>query len=449
MVPVTARSVGNCRRSSPVFCFILALAAACAGEASANPLGEMVAAAPSVPAQAATTVADASATPHPSEVVKGSKQRTRFVIALERATNFQVFALANPNRVVVDLPDVKVQLPSISGDTPVGLIKSFRGGLAAPGKMRVVIDVTEPVIVEKSSLEPGKDKTSPRLVLEIIPVEASKLPAKKAPEKVAHTAAAVPPLQPPLPKPAVRPEARAAASYKPIIVLDPGHGGHDGGAVRNGAVEKDVVLAFAQALRNKLNATGRYKVLMTRDNDTFVPLNERREFAERNKAALFIAVHADYAGSQARGATIYSLRDSVANELKRSASGEVASSVMTDKELKAMRLGGEPDAATLSMLADLAKTEVQVTKERTSVFARSVIEFMGTSTNMMSNPDRSAAFAVLRTAKVPAVLIELAYVSNKQDAAQLMSDQWRNKVSGSIVTAIENYFSHQVARLPM
>ena len=101
--------------------------------------------------------------------------------------------------------------------------------------------------------------------------------------------------------PAVSPQVRALSMYKPVIVLDPGHGGDDTGAQRNGTVEKNVVLAFSLMLRDKLNATGRYKVLMTRETDVFVELNKRREFAEHNQAALFVAVHADYAQSKARG----------------------------------------------------------------------------------------------------------------------------------------------------
>jgi N-acetylmuramoyl-L-alanine amidase len=93
--------------------------------------------------------------------------------------------------------------------------------------------------------------------------------------------------------------------------------------------------------------------------------------------------------------------------------------------------------------------ETLATKDRTGTFVKSVIEYMGQSTELKDSPDRSAAFAVLKTAKVPAVLIELAYVSNKEDAALLKSDKWRTKVADSIVTAIDNYFSHQVARLPM
>ena len=101
------------------------------------------------------------------------------------------------------------------------------------------------------------------------------------------------------------------------------------------------------------------------------------------------------------------------------------------------------------ILADLARREVEMTRERTSVFVRSVIEFMGETTNLKDNPDRSAAFVVIKTAKVPSILIELGYVTNEEDAELFKSDAWRDKVSGSIVTAIDNYFSHQLARLPM
>jgi N-acetylmuramoyl-L-alanine amidase len=214
-------------------------------------------------------------------------------------------------------------------------------------------------------------------------------------------------------------------------------------------VEKNAVLAFSKALRDKLNARGQYKVLMTRDTDVFVPLDDRRAFAEKNKAALFIAVHADYAGSDARGATIYSLREATASALLRSAKGEVSESVLSGKELAAVQKSDGDVGAVKGILADLAQREVDVTKERTNVIARSLVDYMSTSTSMRLNPDKEANFLVLKTAKVPAVLIELAYVSNAQDAQNLKSERWRDKVSNSIATAVDNYFSNKIARLPM
>ena len=384
------------------------------------------------------------------------KTRTKFIIGLEHQVEFQVFALTNPSRVFVELPDVKLQLPPLPGDTPVGLVKTFRGGTSAPGKARVVIDVTGAVVVEKAVIEKSQDGRSSRLVIDIVSAGAiehgltAKAEVKRPVPLEGASALGASDLQPPMPKPAVSPTTRAASMYKPVIVIDPGHGGDDTGAQKNGAVEKDVVLAFSLKLRDKLNATGRYKVFLTRDTDTFIELNERREFAERHQAALFIAVHADYTGrATARGATIYSLRENVANELKRSAQGQVSESVLSAQELAAVQKVEADVGAIRAILSDLAKREVEATKDRTSVFARSVVSYMGETTNMMDNPDRSAAFVVLKSAKVPSVLIELGFVTNETDAELLKSDSWREKVSGSILTAIENYFSHQSVRLPM
>jgi N-acetylmuramoyl-L-alanine amidase len=188
---------------------------------------------------------------------------------------------------------------------------------------------------------------------------------------------------------------------------------------------------------------------MTREDDTFVELNARREFAERNTAALFVAVHADYAHAQARGATIYSLRENVAQALQRSARGEVAANVLGAKDMTALAKAEGDVGDVKEILADLARREVDRTRDRTSVFVKSVIEFMGESTSMKDNPDRTAAFVVLKSAKVPSILIELGYVSNLADAELLKSEEWREKVSTSIFTAIDNYFSDQRARLPM
>jgi len=376
--------------------------------------------------------------------------RTRFVIALERDAPFQVSALSHPNRVIVDLPDVRINLPPHPTSGAVGLVRSFRGGLAAPGQLRVVIDVTAPVVVEKAAIERNGTKRGANLILEIVALSSIKPASAKALSNVKIGGAGLGSLQPPVPRPAKRPSERAAHTFRPVLVLDPGHGGHDSGARRNGTIEKEVVLAFSLVLRDRLKATGRYDVLMTREDDTFVDLDDRRAFAERHRASLFMAIHADYAGSRASGATIYSLRDRVASELQRSAAGEVAENVLSDKELQAIKRIEVADTnAVRGFLADLAQREVAVTHERTNVFARSIIEFMGDATPMMNNPDRSAAFRVLKTAKVPSVLVELAYVTNKKDAANLRSSAWRNKVAASIVTAIDNYFSHQVARLPM
>ncbi len=380
-------------------------------------------------------------------------QPTRFIIGLAKRTEFQVFSLSKPNRVVVELPNVKLQLPERNSANTSGLVKSFRGGRSAPGKSRVVIDVQAPVVVEGARLEKVSNGRGYRLSLDIVPIE----PAVKTAQKPKRPSFTMKPyglgasglVQPPLPKPAVHPDKRAASSFKPTIVIDPGHGGRDTGAKKYGTVEKNVVLKFALKLRDALQATGRYRVLMTRDRDVFITLDGRRRYAEKQNAHLFIAVHADYASTNARGATIYSLRRATAKRLKSSARREVARDVLTDEEISTVRAASGSVSTVQKILADLARREVEVNSARTSMFARSVIEYMGDSTKLRSHPDKSAGFRVLKTAKFPSVLIELAYVSNRQDAALLRSDAWRTKVAKSITTAVDNYFASHEARLPL
>ncbi|WP_439542084.1 N-acetylmuramoyl-L-alanine amidase [Hyphomicrobium sp.] len=391
----------------------------------------------------------------PSAALGGDVTHTRFLIGLPKQVEFQVFSLSNPNRVIVDIAETALRLPPQPEENiAVGLVRSFYAGKSAPGKSRVVIEVTRPVVVDSAVIQAAnaKGEKGHRLALDIVPVGSGK--AKKQQVKLASPfSLGAGDVQPPLPTPAVRPDEAAARSFKPIIVIDPGHGGHDSGAMKNGIVEKDVVLAFSLKLRDKLEKTGRYKVLMTRDKDEFVELSNRVSYAEGHNANLFIAVHADYAGgnSKARGATIYSLRESVANSLSRSAKGEVKSAVLSKDEVETIKTASIDNdlSAVRGILADLAGREVDATQERTNVFTRSVIEFMGASTELRAKPDQQAAFRVLKTAKFPSVLIELAYVTNKEDAELLRSDTWRDKVTDSIMTAVDNYFGAQIARLPM
>jgi N-acetylmuramoyl-L-alanine amidase len=393
--------------------------------------------------------------------LQGNHQRTRFLIGLPNTANFEVFSLTGPNRVVIEVEETKLRLPSQPTATPVGLVKSFRAGESGVSKTRVILEVTEPVIVSSTQIEKTADGKGQQLVVEIMPCPLSTASIDEESPAIhrASTTAIEPPpfalgaagLQPPLPRPAVPPAVLAEKAFKPIIVIDPGHGGHDSGAEKNGAVEKDIVLAFGKTLADKLKATGRFKVLMTRDTDVFVPLDERVSFAEHNKANLFIAIHCDYAdtGSVANGATIYSLRESQADSLRRSTKGEISSNILSRAEAEIVKQVSDDVDAVKSILSDLAGREVDATHDRTSVFARSVIEGMGASTALRNEPDQTAGFRVLKTAQFPSVLIELAYVTNKQDAENLKSDIWRDKVSDSIMTAIDKYFSSQMAQLPM
>lgn len=424
---------------------ILAIAFGLAGTAPQARAGQETGAANKIAQNPAKPANTAAAIPSAKPVRPTSTTYTRFVVGLDRKSEYQVFSLANPNRVVVELADVNLKLPDLRAGA-TGLVKSFRGGLAAEGKTRIVIDVTQPVIVESAKVE--KAANGYRLSLDILSVEAAFKEGRKAMKNPPSGLGAAG-LQPPLPKPAASPRQRAARTYKPVIVLDPGHGGDDSGAKRNGAVEKHVVLAFSHVLREQLEKTGRYKVLMTRDKDIFIPLDERVAFAERNSANIFMAIHADYASSRARGATIFSLRDNVAKSLKRSTLNRSPEKVLSTAEINTVKNINADTNGVTNILADLAERDVERTKDRTDLFAKTVIGHMSESTTMRSEPDQQAAFRVLKTAQFPSVLIELAYVTNKQDAENLQSDAWREKVAESIVQAIDNYFSSEVAFLPL
>lgn len=422
----------------PLAAFFGAFSLMATGPASAESITDML----------ARALSPSTATPINDEDVAN---RTRFLIGVEKKVEYEVFSLSSPNRVVVEISAVGLRLPPPVADQPVGVVKSFRAGIAAPGQSRIVIDVTEPVVVRSANFEPAAGSKGQNLALDIVPVARTTKVAsrslKKLPKPTYSLGASS--LQPPLPTPAPRPDEIASRSFKPIIVIDPGHGGHDSGAKKNGVVEKDVVLAFSRALRNKLKATGRYRVLMTRDRDVFIELSERVNYAERNKANLFIAVHADYARSAASGATVYSLRDSVARGLRPSAKRHAAASVLTTEELNTVKQAQGDVSIVKNFLTDLAQREVDATVARTDVFSQSVINFMGRSTTMRSSPHKKAGFRVLKTQKFPSVLIELAYVTNKADAQKLKSQTWRDKVADALTDAVDSYFGQQIARLPM
>lgn len=377
---------------------------------------------------------------------KKDDQRTRITIDLRRKSNFEIFSLSNPNRVVIELAQVGMRLPRLPKSRSKALVKQIRAGRYTRGRSRIVIDVSEPVVVERSQILAQENGSGAKLELVLAPFRTISSATRNALNRRPSYGLGGPMAQPPVPRRA-RAGQRHNPDYKPLIVIDPGHGGKDSGAQKFGVNEKDVVLAFGKTLRDKLKKTGRYRVKMTRSTDVFIPLKTRRDIAEDNTAALFIAVHADYAGSHARGATIYSLRKRVANRLRRSAASEASRNALSSGAMKYVSAQSSDLRAVRGILGDLAQREVHATLARTNMFTKIAVSYMGETTMMRSEPHREAAFKVLKTAKVPAVLIELAYVSNRRDAARLRSPQWRKQVSGSLVEAIDAYFSHSLSQI--
>jgi N-acetylmuramoyl-L-alanine amidase len=237
-------------------------------------------------------------------------------------------------------------------------------------------------------------------------------------------------------------EAPAAdGDARPLVVLDPGHGGIDSGTKSgSGQDEKDVVLAFGLALRDKLLKSGKYRVAMTRSDDTFIPLTERVQFARARKAALFISIHADSiprSEGQAEGASVYTLSAKASDaEAARLAEVENKSDVIAGVDLTS-----EPNDVA-SILIDLAQRE---TKAFSLQFARDLVgEFKG-STRMHQHPLKAAGFIVLKAPDVPSVLVELGYMSTKDDLKNLMSKEWRSRTADSVMHAVDAFFAQRVA----
>ncbi len=368
--------------------------------------------------------------PVASEVrLGGDAKDTRFVMDLSDKVEVAVFTLANPYRVVVDLPQVTFNLPAKTGEVGRGLIKAFRYGLVMQGGSRIVIDAKSPVRVEKSFVLPPQDGQPARMVLDLVATDRDSFMRNAELERPASRAT------PRIAAPAVPEDPR------PLVVIDPGHGGIDNGTkAASGELEKAIVLDFATILREKLEQTRKYRVAMTRSDDTFVPLTERVRFARSLKASLFISIHADYLPrkeGEAQGATIYTLSDTASDtEAARLAEEENRADVIAGVDLTA------ESNAVADILIDLAQRE---TKTFSLQFARDLVTELKTATRMHKHPMKSAGFMVLRSPDVPSVLVELGYVSTKDDLKQLLSQPWREKTATALVRAVDTFFSPRMA----
>jgi N-acetylmuramoyl-L-alanine amidase len=336
--------------------------------------------------------------------------------------------------VVIDLPQVTFQLPPRTGERGRGLVKAFRYGLVMAGGSRIVLDASGPVRVEKAFVLDPTDTQPARLVLDLVTIDREAFlraaavdsrPARDAPKKG----------EPPSP---------ATGDPRPIIVLDPGHGGIDSGTRAGGEIEKALVLDFALMLRDKLEKSGKYRVAMTRSDDSFVPLADRVRFARSRNAQLFISIHCDALArgdGEAEGATVYTLSDHASDaEAARLADAENRADVISGVDLSV-----EPDDIA-DILIDLAQRE---TKTFSQQFAKQVVTELKTAARLHKHPLKSAGFRVLKAPDVPSVLIELGYVSNRQDLKQMMSENWRARASEAIVQAIGSYFTTRLAGGPV
>ncbi len=370
-----------------------------------------------MPAQA-VTLRNATITSH--------NGHTYFEADVTAAIGFSVTAQTTPDRVVLDLPRLNFDLPQGAGQRGAGSVKAFHYGLGEQGKARIVLETKGPVVINQSVLEPAAAGRPRHLVVDLVATSN---------EGFADTLARDHGEAGPVETGAITPPGGASRNQKLTIAIDPGHGGIDPGASSiAGTREKDVVLAYGLALRKALQDTGRYNVVMTRADDTFVKLEDRVKFARDKKADLFIAIHADTLDDgSVRGTTLYTVSDRASDTVAEAlAAKENRADIITGMDLAKQ----SEDVANL--LINLAQRE---SRNEAMLFAKKAVANLRNVTELTGAPVRSAAFVVLKAPDVPSVLVELGYLSNTADEAALTSPPWRDHMAKAMAKSVNDYFA--------
>lgn len=353
----------------------------------------------------------------------GDAMRTRIVVHFDREPELKWFLLRGPHRLVIDLPETSFRLDPRELK-PHGLVAGVRYGNLGESQARIIVSSKGPFAVDRVDVVQNQGEPGWRMVADISAASEQAFEAALAVQAQTTGSTQGP----------SKPDAATTASVRPekrfTIVVDPGHGGIDGGAEsRGGTVEKTITLAFALELRKKLTDTGLYDVYLTREKDEFLRLDERVRIARQHDADLFISIHADTINLKGvRGATVYTVSDKAS---------DAESKALADRENLADALAGieikEENHEVADILFDLIRRETHGYSVR---FARSLVDELAASgIGMINNPHRSAGFRVLKAPDVPSVLVELGYLSNPEDEQQLRSADWRKKAADSISRA--------------
>ena len=346
----------------------------------------------------------------------GDQRETRVVVELNRAVQGKLIDGDDANLVTISLPKVEV-----AGDlqgSGQGLVKAWTVDDGA-GAARLKLELTRGAVVERRFLlPPGDGVEIYRYVIDLKASDAAPATLQDASTPTRAVIHATP------------------IRLKKVIVIDAGHGGKDPGARGSGTWAKDVNLAAAKALKARLERSGRYRVVMTRDSDVFVPLETRVQIARRADADLFISLHSDSGPeSSTRGATVYTLSDS--------GSDRVAKGVMSDNWFINVSMPGH-DTATNRILLDLTQ---RTTRNQSSAFAEDLLSHVSDSTTLLQRSHRDAGFVVLLAPDVPAVLLEMGFISNHDDEKLLNDPARRKQFMGGVGDAIDAYFEQQNTRV--
>jgi N-acetylmuramoyl-L-alanine amidase len=377
---------------------------------------------------------------------------TRVVISLTQRSDFRVFALADPHRVVIDMNEVAWKVPNGTKLQGQGLVAGMRYGLFKAGTSRVVLDLMEPSEVARAEFVPPSNGEPLRLLIDLRPIPESQFRAQLKTTVASYSAVAA---IAPATKPAMRSGSAGGGAGagalgggaakqpveepkrgKPLIVIDPGHGGIDPGAVGSTINEKQLTLAVAKVLKKELEDTGKFRVLLTRSRDVYIPLRERFGLAREKSADLFISLHADsHNNPLTRGASVYTLSEKASDaEAEALAAKENKSDIIAGVDLS------KQSNVVSNILIDLAQRD---TKNMSTRFASLLVRELKDQTMLLGNSHRFAGFAVLKAPDVPSVLVEMGYMSSSKDEALLSSSGHQKKLARAVRKAVENYFSWQ------
>jgi N-acetylmuramoyl-L-alanine amidase len=356
-----------------------------------------------------------------SSSVRGSARGLELEFALSQPVPWRVRVKAGPARLILDMREV-----DWSGIGALALPEgvSLRAGVFRPGWSRLVLELPAPMLVSTAVMETGATTTGAtttgsgaRLRLVLSPADEAEFAAKAAEPEPPDWA---------LPRAADLPPPPRRGSGPLVVVLDPGHGGIDPGAERDGENEKTLVLTFARELKELLLRDGRFTVVMTRDEDAFVPLETRISLARAAGADVFLSLHADaIAEGEAVGATVYTLDEDATDE----ASATLAERHDRDDLLAGVDLSDQDDLVA-QVLMDMARAE---TTPRTGRLAAALVASMQKADiRMHRHPHQEAGFSVLKSPDIPSVLIELGFLSSARDLRRLTDPEWRARMAAAI-----------------
>ncbi len=357
-----------------------------------------------------------------------------------------IFTLSKPERLVIDLPALQngdaIRMPAAYDGF---LIRDIRYGRFDEDTSRIVVDLSAPAtIINVYRVTPPAGQPW-QLAIDLQPASGYAPDIAPAPKEAAYSPAEASRILSEsgfdyIPLPVLKPTVAAREAKKPIIVLDAGHGGKDVGAIGlSGVYEKHITMQFAKALRTALLRTGRYRVVMTRDNDRYILLHDRVKLARAAQGDLFISLHADSnPNASARGLSVYTLSDEASDaEAAALAARENKSDIIAGVDLAIQ------DEDVANILIDLARRE---TKNKSSELAEEVIGSVHRKVNLLPRPHRFAGFRVLKAPDIPSILVEVGFLSNRSDEKLLQTAEYQSRVVEGIVKAIDGYFLNHSPR---